>query len=350
MAARDIKNIKDHIICAICLESLTDPRKLPCEHSFCLFCLKKHISEARKGNNGIFRSKQFQSFTCPSCRSVVNVNKSVKNDEEIAKSFPANALLADIEKRVKLHESNVPSCEKHIDIPAEYFCEKDSVFLCTECAVTTHRSSKCKILNLQDASLKLRPEYSSIKQQYEVKLKEMNNMLTNEYKMKLPEQIKLNTLKDLDDFENQIGVFYQKTLQNIEDLKKKLDTSTFKCVNTYDMQIRGLIRDIENRKNELDGMDKESGFLLQLQKFKRNNNTFMKDINENIASFSETVFIRNAKINEMIKNTSSIGEIPQQLIGLSVNRYRGSVTIAGSNANRMRFIGKGNVHVFGSDS
>ncbi|CAC5380255.1 TRIM59 [Mytilus coruscus] len=242
MAARDINNIKDHLICAICLDSLTNPRKLPCDHSFCLICLKRHISEARKG-----QSRQFQSFTCPSCRNIVKVNKPSLNDEEIAKSFPANALLADIEKRVKLHESNVPSCDKHTEIPAEYFCDHHCVFLCTDCAVTTHRRGRCKILNLQDASIKLRPEYNALKQQYKNKLKEMNYMLTNEYKEKLPDQIKLNTLKDLDDFEKKIGVFYQKALQNIEDLKETLDTSSCTCVNTYYSQIRRLIRDTEKQ-------------------------------------------------------------------------------------------------------
>lgn len=301
MATRDIKNIKDHLICAICLECLTDPRKLPCDHSFCLLCLKKHISEARKSNRGFFRSKPFQSFTCPSCRTNVKVPNSALTDDDIAKGFPANALLADIEKRVKLHESSVPSCEKHIEIPAEYFCEKDDVFLCTDCSVTTHRGGRCKIISLQDAYIKLKPEYNSIKQQYEVKLNEMNKMLTNEYKVKLPEQIKSNTLKDLDDFEKQIGVFYQKALQNIEDLKNKLDASSCTSVLTYDSQIRGLIHDTEKRKKNLDEMEIGGGFLLHLQKFKRYNKTFITDITKKLASFSESILVRRGRINAMTK-------------------------------------------------
>ncbi|XP_052067142.1 E3 ubiquitin-protein ligase TRIM13-like [Mytilus californianus] len=306
MATRDIKNIKDHLICAICLECLTDPRKLPCDHSFCLLCLKKHISEARKGNRGFFRSKPFQSFTCPSCRTNVKVQNSALNDDDIAKGFPANALLADIEKRVKLHESSVPSCEKHIEIPAEYFCVKDNVFLCTDCAVTTHRGGSCKILSLHDASIKLRPEYNSIKQQYEDELNEMSHMITKEYKEKVSKQIKLNTLKDLDSFEKQIGLFYQKALQNIEDLRNKIDASSCTCVSTYDSQIRELIRDTEKRKKNLDEMDTGGGFLLHLQKFKRNNKTFITDVKKKLASFSETILVRSERVNTITKYTYSV--------------------------------------------
>lgn len=81
-----------------------------------------------------------------------------------------------------------------------------------------------------------------------------------------------------------------------------MNASSFPFVKTYVSQIRELIRDMENRKNDLDEMDKDSGFLLQLQKLKRNNKTFMQDVNQKIKSFFQTVFVRNAKVNDMIKH------------------------------------------------
>lgn len=335
MSARDINNIKDHLICAICLDSVSDPRKLPCHHSFCLLCLTKHISEARKSSRGIFRSKQFQSFKCPSCRNIIEVENAKLNDEEIAKRFPANVLLADIEKRVKLHESNVPSCERHAEIPAEYFCKFDDAFLCIGCAVNTHRSESCTILSLEEANVILRSEYKSIKQQYKEELKRINNMLTMEYKGKLSEKIKLTTLTDINVYEKQIGKFYQKALQDIEDLKEKMDVSS--CighVDTHDSQIRGVMHSIERRKKALDDMKKDGDFLLKMQKFKRKNESFITNVRQKIPTFSESIFVRNAKVNEMIKDKPSIGKFNIKLTSLAVDRRSANPVL--KNAERRR--------------
>ena len=44
--------------CSVCLELFTDPKVLPCCHTFCLECLKKTAT----------REKTRGQITCPKCR------------------------------------------------------------------------------------------------------------------------------------------------------------------------------------------------------------------------------------------------------------------------------------------
>ena len=53
--------ISSMIRCPICLGDFTDPRVLPCLHSFCLRCLVGHIDSTAAGNSHC-------SFPCPVCR------------------------------------------------------------------------------------------------------------------------------------------------------------------------------------------------------------------------------------------------------------------------------------------
>lgn len=55
-----IEEIKDIIECCICNEVFTDPRTLPCMHTFCLGCLQKIGLQSSK--------KAGQTFPCPVCR------------------------------------------------------------------------------------------------------------------------------------------------------------------------------------------------------------------------------------------------------------------------------------------
>ncbi len=48
--------------CALCLEEFTDPKQLPCTHTFCLQCLEELI-----------RTHPGNKFPCPECRASVKV-------------------------------------------------------------------------------------------------------------------------------------------------------------------------------------------------------------------------------------------------------------------------------------
>ena len=51
-----IKNLKEHLTCALCLSHYTEPVILPCHHVFCSACIQPVIGE-------------LPVFPCPECRS-----------------------------------------------------------------------------------------------------------------------------------------------------------------------------------------------------------------------------------------------------------------------------------------
>ncbi|XP_046375566.2 RING finger protein nhl-1-like [Haliotis rufescens] len=52
-----------HLSCSICMELYTDPKQLPCLHSFCKHCLSTHILKKVAGSGDV-------SFPCPMCRNM----------------------------------------------------------------------------------------------------------------------------------------------------------------------------------------------------------------------------------------------------------------------------------------
>ncbi|XP_041373688.1 uncharacterized protein LOC121386751 [Gigantopelta aegis] len=59
----------DEISCSLCLEVFTDPRGLPCGHTYCLKCLQTHINVNTFNDN---------SFLCPNCRRETKIPDSTQ--------------------------------------------------------------------------------------------------------------------------------------------------------------------------------------------------------------------------------------------------------------------------------
>ncbi|XP_041373527.1 uncharacterized protein LOC121386628 [Gigantopelta aegis] len=75
----------ESISCNICLEVVTDPRGLPCGHTYCLTCLQNHID----ANN------TDDTFVCPNCRDVVGIPDSTQPTSSWASQFKRNLALVD---------------------------------------------------------------------------------------------------------------------------------------------------------------------------------------------------------------------------------------------------------------
>ena len=74
-----LADLRTFITCEICQENFTEPRLLPCNHTFCLHCLEDW--EKEKLNN-------HQDFTCPKCR--IPCSEPVR---ELKTDFRANQLV-----------------------------------------------------------------------------------------------------------------------------------------------------------------------------------------------------------------------------------------------------------------
>ena len=114
-----IKKVEDQITCPICMERFTDPRVLPCFHSYCLTCLQRVLVES---NN---------SLPCPTCRSPCPVPD--KGLASLPPSFVVNNLVEvyDLMKKASAHQY-VP-CNNCDNTNADSYCKQCATFLCPEC-------------------------------------------------------------------------------------------------------------------------------------------------------------------------------------------------------------------------
>lgn len=63
-----LRQLSDITECCICMKTFTDPRILPCVHTFCLKCLRKIASNSEKTSE--------EQMLCPICRTVFTIPKT----------------------------------------------------------------------------------------------------------------------------------------------------------------------------------------------------------------------------------------------------------------------------------
>ena len=122
-----LKKVEDQITCPICMEHFTDPRVLPCFHSYCLTCLQRVLVE---GN---------YSLPCPTCRSPCPVPD--KGLASLPPSFVVNNLMEVYDRIKKASAHQHVSCDNCDNTNADIYCKQCATFLCPECL---HHHNKWK--------------------------------------------------------------------------------------------------------------------------------------------------------------------------------------------------------------
>ena len=119
--------------CPVCLGLYTNPKTLPCLHSFCQECLKglPQIREARRDTCYLTR---------PTCRVHREVPKEGVGAFSVA--FYLNTL-KEITLSLKKEASDLQQvlCDHH-NKPLEIFCEMCKAVICHYCALRTHEGHK----------------------------------------------------------------------------------------------------------------------------------------------------------------------------------------------------------------
>ena len=114
-------NLHDEVSCSVCMCTFTDPKQLPCLHSFCLHCL-----------NGIQRTSGVHGkITCPECRRQFQIPGS-GNPSELPTNFRINSLL-DVLAIKECSTANVKcgNCDKRS--AQTLYCFQCCSFWCEEC-------------------------------------------------------------------------------------------------------------------------------------------------------------------------------------------------------------------------
>ena len=241
------KILKKEAECPLCLETVKNPKTLPCLHSFCLECLDRHSNFARRQLKATIK--------CPVCQTSFQIPET-DTFENLPSSFHLNRLVdvlaledgsAQSQRCNSCDENNTATCycfvcqnflcapcfeahqrlkasrghrnvlmdklqaqdvqelihrpvmcsqQYHEDQPLEFYCEDCKVLICHKCTVVSHdRHSKTDTkkaaqeqkMQMTDAVAKVKAEMvryeSEIKKQTDLRNKNRIEILNKEKKM-----------------------------------------------------------------------------------------------------------------------------------------------------------------------
>ena len=140
--------LKKEAECPLCLETVNNPKTLPCIHSFCLECLDKHANFARR--------RLQATIKCPVCQTSFQIPEgdSFKN---LPASYHLNRLVDVLAlKYGGVQAQKCSSCDENNT--ASSYCFVCQIFLCTSCfeahqrlkSTRGHRNVVIEKLNVQD--------------------------------------------------------------------------------------------------------------------------------------------------------------------------------------------------------
>ncbi|CAG2201631.1 unnamed protein product [Mytilus edulis] len=114
-------SVEEELICALCLEIYSDPRLLPCYHTFCKTCIEQLI------NKGEEKGK----FNCPLCRSAITSTE-----------FPSNIY---IQTRLTFNNKEIIKCDLcESDENITVKCIDCDQLLCISCSAVHQKIKLCK--------------------------------------------------------------------------------------------------------------------------------------------------------------------------------------------------------------
>ena len=122
--------LEEQLTCPVCLDHYTNPKTLPCLHSFCQDCLE-----------GLPLDKKNETYylSCPTCRHCTEL------PEEGTGGFPVAFTLNNLKemyglmkKTAVLPNPQKPTCSDH-GKPLELFCETCNTVICVTCQFRNHK-------------------------------------------------------------------------------------------------------------------------------------------------------------------------------------------------------------------
>ena len=154
-----LKKLEEQLTCAICLDLYTNPKTLPCLHSFCHQCLEGLPLDSQRDSSFI---------TCPTCCHHTQLPQPTGVDDFPA-AFHINNLKEVYSLMTKVSGQQQVTCDNCTITNATGYCKKCDKFLCQKCidvhknwaAHTDHRIASLNELAVSTSQLL--PEKQEIK-------------------------------------------------------------------------------------------------------------------------------------------------------------------------------------------
>ena len=303
------KELDDMTECCICREVFTDPRVLPCIHTFCLQCLLKYGRDEKPGD----------SMPCPMCRKefiipddglagtqknffmkkLVHVRKLSADQEaeripcDVCSSDEASAgetvkpasmycvhceqnyceqcslqhrkmkgysdhtqvdIGKDSESVEQISKTSPTMCEQHKSKEIEVFCQECRVAICVKCLVKSHKTHSC--VDIEEVSDNLRGLVVT-------DVDNVTNFLTKTEKL-LPrlEKEKNDIIKHLAGIEDEINTEAEKLIAAIQRDKVKLLSEVKSIKLKRVKQLETVKQEVEQHMTALESFRRYSETLL----------------------------------------------------------------------------------------
>ena len=117
-----LHKLEEQLTCPICLEQYTNPKFLPCFHSFCSNCL---------GSVPLELQQDSYTLPCPTCRSPCQLSQ--QGVQALPSSFTINNLSEVYNLMKKVSGNRHASCDRCNSSDADRYCKQCAKFLCQPC-------------------------------------------------------------------------------------------------------------------------------------------------------------------------------------------------------------------------
>ena len=118
-----LKKLEEQLTCAICLDLYTNPKTLPCLHSFCQQCLEGLPLDSQGHNYFI---------SCPTCRHRTQLPQPT-GVTDFPAAFHINNLIEVYNLMTKVSGHHQVTCNNCTTTNATGYCKECTKFLCQEC-------------------------------------------------------------------------------------------------------------------------------------------------------------------------------------------------------------------------
>ncbi|XP_019622407.1 PREDICTED: putative GPI-anchored protein pfl2 [Branchiostoma belcheri] len=240
MASGDLtEEIEEDILsCPICYDHLTEPKALPCQHTYCCSCLQ---ALARRAKNG--------QIHCPECGKMVVIPK------DGVQAFPTNYLVANVLEKVQQCKENKKKQSDETDMcdihkqEAQVVCDNCNVVVCTACLKSGHKGHVLKHID-QDKAIRMEEVKKLIMESGEVSaglsLQESHTLLVKqrlqEKHEEIMKQIESRTAAAIHTLQRQKKNLLEELRQQRERKLKKIDKREKQCNKLIDTMLAGRTR------------------------------------------------------------------------------------------------------------
>jgi len=291
MIMATVTPLDDITECPICTEVYTDPRSLPCVHTYCLKCLETYCTDKQPGDqlacplcrkeftlpsNGVrdlpknfFVGKFLQMKKLSSVESKTSPCEACSGNEESGSEVQNFASVYCVECQMKfcqkcervhktseltrshklfdigdnmnvqrLYQSMPPSyCDQHNDEKLKIYCFSCKVAICTMCYFKSHNGHKCSDVNEVENEFRKRMKTDGDSMVGSVeKCREMLHKLK----------------KEKDDFNEQVEIIGMKISEKAEQLKQMIDDHKEKLMSELSSMQQKRTNEIESLREEIE--------------------------------------------------------------------------------------------------